>query len=85
MMPMAQKIKLDYEWKEDGGMWTVFEETQNEGRIRGIIEMGIECGVSEEDLFEKLEHKLNVSRQKAQEYFQKYAAETVQSGRCCED
>lgn len=29
-------------------MWTVFEETQNEGRIRGIIEMGIECGLSEE-------------------------------------
>ena len=51
--------------------------TQNEGRLRGIIEMGIECGLSEEDILEKLEHKLNVSRKKAQEYFQKYAAETV--------
>ena len=39
--------------------------------------MGIECGLSEEDILEKLEHKLNVSRKKAQEYFQKYAAETV--------
>nr|WP_300885422.1 Rpn family recombination-promoting nuclease/putative transposase [uncultured Acetatifactor sp.] len=73
----AANCKLNYELKGDGGMWTVFEETQNEGRIRGIIEMGIECGLSEEDILEKLEHKLNVSRKKAQEYFQKYAAETV--------
>lgn len=66
-------------------MWTVFEETQiegriqgiNEGRIKGIIEMGLECGLSEEDILEKLQQKLNVSWQKAQEYFQKYTAETV--------
>lgn len=66
-------------------MWTVFEETQNEGRIqginegriKGIIEMGLECGLSEEDILEKLQQKLNVSWQKAQEYFHKYAAETV--------
>ena len=58
-------------------MWTVFEETQNEGRIKGIIEMGLDCGLSEDDILEKLEHKLNVSRQKAKEYFQKYAAEAV--------
>ena len=50
-------------------MWTVFEETKNEGRIRGTIGMGIECGLSEEDILEKLEHKLNVSRQEAQGYF----------------
>lgn len=54
-------------------MWTVFEETQNEGRIqginegriKGIIEMGLECGLSEEDILEKLQQKLNVSWQKA--------------------
>ena len=73
----AANCKLNFEWKGDGGMWTVFEETQNEGRIKGIIEMGLECGLSEDDILEKLEHKLNVSRQKAKEYFQKYAAETV--------
>lgn len=58
-------------------MWTVFEETKNEGRITGIIEMGLEVGLSEEDIMEKLQHKLNVSRQKAQEYFQKFLAEVV--------
>lgn len=58
-------------------MWTVFEETPNEGRIKGIIEMGLECGLSEEYILEKLQQKLNVSWQKAQEYFHKYAAETV--------
>lgn len=58
-------------------MWTVFEEVRNEGRIKGIIEMGFECGLSEEVILEKLQHKLNMSRQKAQEYFQKYVAETI--------
>ena len=58
-------------------MWTVFEEDKNEGRIKGIIEMGLECGLSEENILEKLQHKLNGSRQKAQELFQKYATETV--------
>lgn len=58
-------------------MWTVFEETQNEGRIKGIIEMGLDCGLSEEDISEKLQHKLNVSWQKAKEYFQRYASEMV--------
>jgi len=77
----AANCRLDYELKGDGGMWTVFEETKNEGRnegrIRDIIEMGIECGLSEEDILEKLQHKMNVSRQKAQEYFQEYATETA--------
>ena len=73
----AANCKLNYELEGDGGMWTVFEETQNEGRIKGIIEMGLECGLSEEDILEKLQQKLNVSWQKAQEYFRKYAAETV--------
>ncbi len=31
----------------------------------------------ETEILEKLQQKLNVSWQKAQEYFQKYAAETV--------
>lgn len=73
----AANCKLNYELEGDSGMWTVFEETQNEGRIKGIIEMGLECGLSEEDILEKLQQKMNVSWQKAQEYFQKYAAETV--------
>lgn len=81
----AANCKLNYELEGDGGMWTVFEETQNEGRIqginegriKGIIEMGLECGLSEEDILEKLQQKLNVSWQKAQEYFRKYAAEMV--------
>lgn len=73
----AANCKLNIEMKGDGGMWTVFEKTQNEGRIKGIIEMGIEFGLSEEDILEKLQSKLNVTRQEAQEYFQKYTTESV--------
>ncbi len=39
--------------------------------------MGLECGLSEEDILEKLQQKLNVSWQKAQEYFQEYQREKV--------
>lgn len=53
----AASCKLNYELEGDGGMWTVFEQTQNEGRIKGIIEMGLECGLSEEDILEKLLYK----------------------------
>lgn len=73
----AANCKLNFEMKGDGGMWTVFEKTQNEGRIKGIIEMGLEFGLSEEDILEKLQSKLNVTRQEAQEYFQKYTTESV--------
>lgn len=44
--------------------------------LRVFIEMGLECGLSEEYILEKLQQKLK-SWQKAQEYFHKYAAETV--------
>lgn len=73
----AANCKFNFEMKGDGGMWTVFEKTQNEGRIKGIIEMGLEFGLSEEDILEKLQSKLNVTRQEAQEYFQKYTTESV--------
>lgn len=73
----AANCKFNFEMKGDGGMWTVFEKTQNEGRIKGIIEMGLEFGLSEEDILEKLQSKLNVTRQEAQEYLQKYTTESV--------
>lgn len=53
-------------------MCTVFEETRTEE----IIETGFEFGLSENDILERLQNKLNVSLQKAKEYLKMF-------GKCC--
>ena len=42
------------------------------GEAKGIIEMGHDFGLSEEDILARLQKKLNVSLQKAQEYISAY-------------
>ena len=79
----AANCKLDYNLiseKGDADMCTVFEETRKEGVIEGvaqgitqgraeeIIETGYEFGLSEADILTRLQKKLNISSQKAQEY-----------------
>ena len=70
-------------------MCTVFEETRFEGRLEGrlvgrlegklegraeeIIETGHEFGLSEEEILIRLQKKLDVSLQKAQEYFKMFS------------
>ena len=65
-------------------MCTVFEETRLEGvregliegQARGIVELGLEFGLSKEDILKKLEDKLNISLQKAQEYLVMFGKQT---------
>lgn len=58
-------------------MCTVFEETRIEGEAKGIVETGIEFGISEDDILARLQNKLDVSIQKAQEYFKMFGKQTV--------
>ena len=58
-------------------MCTVFEEIRTEGEAKGIIETGYEFGLSESDILERLQHKLNVSEQKAQEYLEMFGNQIV--------
>lgn len=76
----AANCKIDYnalEKKGDADMCTVFEETRTEGEAKGIIETGYEFGLSESDILERLQKKLNVSEQKAQEYLEMFGNHTV--------
>ena len=63
-------------------MWTVFEETWKEGKLEGkaeeIVEIGYEFGLSENDILERLQTKLNISLQKAQEYLAMFGKRVVQ-------
>ena len=51
-------------------------EGRNEGRVEGkaesIIEIGFDLGLSEDEILRRLQNKLNLSLQKAQEYFEMF-------------
>ena len=63
--------------RADGAMYRVFEATRleglEEGHAKGIIEMGIAYGVTEQDILGKLQENLNISLSKAQDYFEKFS------------
>lgn len=84
--------KLDYTALEQKGaneMFTVFEETwkegeqagrtegRTEGRAEEIIETGYEFGLSEKNILERLQTKLKITPQKAQEYLSAYAKQRI--------
>lgn len=66
-------------------MCTLFDEIEKEGKIEGkiegkaegIIETGIDLGLAEDDILQRLQTKLNVSLQKAQEYFEAFGKQTI--------
>ena len=66
-------------------MWTVFEETWKDGKMEGklegkaeeIVEIVYEFGLSENDILERLQTKLNISLQKAQEYLAMFGKRVV--------
>lgn len=74
----ATNTKIDYDAfeKGDGKMCTLFEEIakENEEKVRAeeIVETGYEFGIPEKDILNRLQAKLDVSLQKAQEYFNIY-------------
>ena len=67
--------------KGDGDMCTLFDEIAKEGKAEGkaegIIETGLDFGLSENDILERLQKKLDISLQKAQEYFEMFGKQTV--------
>lgn len=79
----ATNTKLDYNSlaKGDGRMCTVFDEIAKEGEVKGrafgIIETGLEFGLSESDILSRLQKKLDVSLQVAQEYLAMFGKQTV--------
>ena len=62
-------------------MWSVFEETAREGKAEGkaegIIDTCYDLGVSDEDILKRLQMKLDISLQVAQEYLRVFGKKTV--------
>lgn len=80
----AAKCRIDYnalDRKGDADMCTVFEEVAREneakGEAKGIVETGFDFGLSEKDILERLQKKLGVSLQTAQEYIEMFGKQLV--------
>lgn len=71
------KINYNAFEKGDDNMCTLFEEIAKEGEAKGIVETGCEFGLSENDIVEKLQNKLNISSQIAQEYLNIFGRKTI--------
>ncbi|MBU5471066.1 Rpn family recombination-promoting nuclease/putative transposase [Falcatimonas sp. MSJ-15] len=84
----AANCKLDYNAinaKGDVNMCTVFEETRKEalvegkiegkieGEAKGIIETGLAFGIAKDDILKRLQEKMNISLDEAQNYFTMFA------------
>ena len=53
------------------------EKGKIEGRAEEIIETGFEFGLPDVEILERLQKKLNISLQTAQEYLLKFGKQTV--------
>lgn len=69
---LRQLMKEEIEQSANKGK----EEGKSEGRAEEIVETGYEFGLSECDILERLQKKLNISLSKAQEYLQIYGKQT---------
>ncbi len=66
-------------------MCTLFEEIEARGEAKGvakggakqIIEMGLEFGLSENDILDRMQAKLNIEPEKAREYMEMFGRQTV--------
>lgn len=65
---------LDYEAKriKNEGIKEGIKEGIVEGKAAGIVETGVDVGLSDKEILDKLPIKLNISLQMAQEYFSRY-------------
>lgn len=58
-------------------MCTLFDEIARESEVRGIVEAGYDFEIPENDIFKRLQNKLNVSMQQGQEYLCIFRKETT--------
>ena len=58
-------------------MCTLFEELETKGGAKQIIEMGLEFGLSENDILDRMQAKLNITLEEAREYMEMLGRQTV--------
>ena len=74
---LRQLMKEELEQSITQGIEEGKAKGRAEGRAEEIVEAGYEFGLSERDILERLQKKLNISLQKAREYLQLYGKQTI--------
>lgn len=74
----VREVKKNREWRREY-MTLLMRDQENieKGRAEGIIETGFEFGLSEGEILERLQKKLNITLQMAQEYVSRFGKRTV--------
>ena len=77
-----QEAKMNREWRHEYMTLLMRDQENIEkgmeiGTARGIIETGIDFGLSEEELLRRLQDKLNITIESAKEYLEKFGKQTV--------
>ncbi|MCM1039571.1 MAG: hypothetical protein NC434_09620 [Ruminococcus sp.] len=74
----VKQAKKNREWRHEY-MTLLMRDQENieKGRAEEIIEMGFEFSLSESDILERLQDKLELSLQTAQEYLLRFGKQTV--------
>ena len=78
----AEAIEMSiFEYDEEKHLKSEREIWITEGKQLGIaseiVSMGLECGLSKEQVLHRLQAKLNISEQTAKEYFEQYRKEPI--------
>lgn len=53
------------------------QENKEIGKAEGIIETGLDFGLSEDELLSRLQDKLNITFEAAKEYLEKFGNQTM--------
>lgn len=74
----VKNARKNREWRHEY-MTLLMRDQENieMGMARGIIETGIDLGLSEGELLNRLQDKLNITFESAQEYLEKFGKQTV--------
>ena len=74
----AEAIEMSiFEYDEEKHLKSEREIWLAEGIASEIVSMGLECGLSKEQILHRLRTKLNISEQTAKEYFEQYRKEPI--------
>lgn len=67
------RIIAEYKRKARMTRWAEDEYVRDEGRARGIIEASMDDGLSENEILNRLQSKLDISLDKAQDFYKQFA------------
>ena len=76
-MTLLMRDQENIEKGIEKGMEKGKAEGKVEGKAEGIIELGFEVGLSEGEILERLQKKMNIPLQTAREYFVRFGKQTV--------